>query len=367
MGFREKMKKMKKDLVKTTQESIDRGEDTPDYGSIFIKENIPDGVGFWRPDTGEHLIDIIPFETAGDDPKYEKGRWVYIVDVWVHTNVGALYDQFVCQSRAFKEIDPMCEYLRAKRLPTEEWKKIAPKRRTAYLIWCHDTPEEEEKGIQIWEVAHWNFEKHLSKISKHPKGGAPIPFPDVVDGKSIAFEIVKSGTFINSQGKEQDSKDFVGHRFVEREEEIPEEWFDEEDGIVFPLDHAIKFKPTWDEQEKAFPLSGEIALAPAPASEDRQGDDEISKDEPTDVPEDEPKRNTRQKRKREKKEEPSGLECPGDGTVGVDLEKLPECNKCDIWDECADAADKLKTIPKKEKPKEEAPKKKKIIRRKRRS
>lgn len=362
MGFRDKMKKMKKDLVKTTQESIDRGEDTPDYGSIFIKENIPDGIGFWRPTFGEHLIDIIPFQTAGHDPKYEKGRWVYFIDVWVHMNVGNLYDQYVCQNRAFKEIDPMCEYLRAKRLPTDEWKKIAPKRRTIYLVWVHDTPEEEEKGIQIWEVAHWNFEKHLSKISKHPKGGAPIPFSDVVDGKSIAYEIVKSGTFTNDQGKESDSMDFVGHRFVEREEEIPDEFGDR----IFPLDGCIKFKPTWEEQEKAFPLSAEILLAPAPPSEDKQGDDTPIDDEPS---KEEPKERKKKDPVEEEREpeETSDLECPGGGTIGADLEKLPECNKCKIWDECADATDKVKTKKKADKPKEEKPaEKKKIMRRRRR-
>jgi hypothetical protein len=362
MGFRDKMKQMKKDLVRTTQESIERGEDTPDYGSIFFKEKIPQGVPFWRPAFGEHLIDILPFQTAGLDPKYEKGRWVYLIDVWVHMSVGALFDQFVCQVRAHKLPDPMCEYLRAKRLPTDEWKKIAPKRRTAYLIWCHDTPEEEEKGIQIWEVAHWNFEKHLSKISKHPKGGAPIPFSDVADGKTIAFEIVKSGTFTNDQGKEQDSMDFVGHRFVERETEIPDDW----DEKSFSLDACIKWKPTWKEQEKAFPLSGEILLAPAtpaPATEEKQSDDVPIED--AEAPESPP-----EETEEEEVEESSENECPGGGTFGEDLEKLVACNKCTVWDACADANDKLKMAQKKKEPKkvEEKPvEKKKIIRRRRRT
>ena len=367
MGFRDKMKAMKKDLVRTTQESIDRGEDTPEYGSIFIRDKIPSGVGFWRPTFGDHLIDVVPFLSAGYDPKYEKGRWVYLFDGWVHMNVGALYDQYVCQQRAFNEIDPMCGYLRAKRLPTDEWKKIAPKRRTAYLIWCHDTPEEEAKGIQIWEVAHWNFEKHLSKISKHPKGGAPIPFSDVDEGKSIAFEIVKSGTFTNDQGKEQDSSDYVGHRFVEREEPIPDDW----DNKIFSLDACIRFKPTWDEQAKAFPLSTEIPLVPeSVASKEKQGDDEIKGEEEVKewVKKEESESSSKSSSSSTKKEQENDeSECPADGTIGVDFETLPGCKKCAVWDPCADLADTLKKQTKKvEKTKEPEPtEKKKIIRRRR--
>jgi hypothetical protein len=359
MGFRDKIKTMKKDLVHTTQESIDRGDDAPEYGSIFIKDNIPAGVGFWRPDTGEHLIDLIPFQSAGDDPRTEKGRWTYLIDVQVHQNVGAMFDDFVCQLRAWKEIDPICQYTKVADLTTPQWSKLAPKRRTAYLIWCHDSPEEEEKGIQIWEVAHWNFEKHLSKISKHPKGGAPIPFSHVIDGKSIAFEIVKSGTYTDGSGKERDSKDFLGHRFVERDEEVPDEFGDK----IFALDACIKFKLTWEEQEKAFPLSKQEAISAAP-TKDAQSDDK-----PIDDENEEKKPSTSEAEDTQSESSTSELECPGGGTIGVDLEKLDACGKCGIWDDCSDAADKLKKTAKtskKEEPAEKPTEKKKILRRRRR-
>ena len=349
MGFRDKIKTMKEDLVNTTQASIDRGEDTPEYGSIFIKDKIPEGVGFWKPGFGEHLIDIVPFQSAGFDPRTEKDRWTYLIDVWVHTNVGAMFDDFVCQVRAFKEMDPMCQYTKVAKLPTDQWKKIAPKRRTAYLIWSHDSPEEEAKGIQIWEVAHWNFEKHLSKISKHPRGGAPVPFSHVIDGKSIAFEIVKSGTFTNDSGKEQDSKDFVGHRFVEREEEIPDEFGDK----IFPLDACIKFRPTWEEQEKAFPMAvSDIPVAPTEdaQSDDKPIDDSKIKAAPLD----------------EEKVEAAADDCPGGGTMGVDLEKLDACAKCKVWDDCSAMADDLKKADNGKKEPEAPPEKPKVMRRRRR-
>lgn len=393
MGFRDKIKSMKQDLVKTTQERIERGDDTPEYGSYFIKEKIPEGVGFWKPGVGEHLIDVIPWQSAGIDPKYRKDQWVDIVDVWVHMNVGSLFEQFVCQVRAWKEIDPMCEYLRAKRLPTEEWKQIAPKRRCAFLVWVHDTPEEEEKGIQIWEVSHYFSYRNIDKIAKNPRGGAPVPYSHVIDGKSIAFEIQKSGSFTDSQGKEHDSLDFVGYRFVDRETEIPDEFGDK----IFPLDACVRYKPTWEEQEKAFPLSKEILLAPATKepTEEKQTDDDMEEEEEkklvvgyqcehcqADVYDTPSGRVCAEghggidgeeipKPIHQKKEEPEVEEgeCPGGGTIGVDMEKLPECAKCEIWDDCADAADKLKAKQSKPKqqPKEEPAPKKKIMRRRRRA
>lgn len=335
MGFRDKIKGMKQDLLKTTQDSIDHREDSTEYGSIFIKENIPEGVQFWRPDYGDHLFDMIPFQVGGEHPVYPKGQWIYLLDIQAHMNIGSMFDDYVCQVRTYKENDPICDYIRAcprsgtGSLSTNEYKVIAPKRRCAYLVWVHDTPEDEAKGIQIWEVAHWNSERNISAIAKHPKGGAPVPFSDVEDGKSIAFSVVKTGKYIDSQGKEQDSKDFSGFRFCDRETPIPDD-FDEQ---IFSLDLCIKWKPTWEEQAKAFPMSNSDApnrpTLPASTQEpskETQSDDTPIQDEPD--PD-------------EKAVEVVEGECPGGGQFGVDMEKLPECNGCDIWDACADEADKI--------------------------
>jgi hypothetical protein len=230
--------------------------------------------------------------------------------------------------------------------------------------------------MQIWEVAHWNFEKHIDKIRKNPKGGPPIPFSDVVDGSSVAFEIIKSGTWKDREGKEHDSTDYVGHRFVPREEEIPDDWGDK----IFSLDACVNWKPTYEEQMKAFPLSNEIGLAPIAPTEDKQTDDVPIDDEP---PPEEPKETgtvkdveaeSKKFQDRANKSKEVELECPGGGTIGVDLEKLKECPKCAIWDDCADTADRLKAeekaaakkeVKKEKPPEEKPPEKKKILRRRR--
>jgi len=62
MSFRKQVKKLKKDLEKRHEEAIETKDDTGsgDYGTIFLKDATPEGMEFWRPEYGEHLIDIIP-------------------------------------------------------------------------------------------------------------------------------------------------------------------------------------------------------------------------------------------------------------------------------------------------------------------
>jgi hypothetical protein len=358
MSFRDKTKKMRQDLQKRTQESIDRGEDMPEYGTMFIKKKIPDGVAFWKPDIADHLVDIIPFVAGVQHPRVPENQMAYHIDVWLHQNIGPMYDQFVCQMRMFKKPDPICNYMRGKRLPEEEWKAIAPKRRNVYLVWVHDTPEEEEKGIQIWEVAWWNFEKHVDEIAKNPKGGAPVPFSDYDIGKSIAFSIKKSGTFTDSSGKERDSMDFVGHRFVDRDEKIPDSILDQS----FSLDECITVHPEFSVMEEAFTgqksgSSEEKEPETQPASEDDTPSE-------TSSPSTEPETATSTKAPE------ADFECPGGGTPGLDIEKLPECAKCPHYDPCSDLADSAGAPPatetEKAEPKEsEKKERKRIIRRRR--
>jgi hypothetical protein len=59
-------------------------------------------------------------------------------------------------------------------------------------------------------------------------------------------------------------------------------------------------------------------------------------------------------------------ECPGGGTMGVDLEKLEACGKCKVWDDCSAMADNLKKADNGKKEPEAPPEKKKIMRRRRR-
>jgi len=336
--FRKKARKMKEDLRKRHEEAIESKDDTgsADYKTIFLKEKIPEGVEFWKPEYGEHLIDVIPFFSGENNPKAEEGRMCYVIDLWVHMSG----DNFVCQRMNFKLNDPPCDYIKKNRLPTEEWKKVAPKRRTIYLVWVHDTPEEEDKGLQIWEVAHWFFEKNVDAIAKNPKGGAPVIFSDPDTGKSIAFEIVKSGTYKDASGTDRDSQDWVGYRFIDRDEKIPDEILEKS----FPLDDVIDMHPDLDKWKTSF---------------DGGGSDEEEEEE-----EKEEKKPASEEPKDKKPEEPTGEdECPFGGEFGVDCDKYENCDNCDNYDDCSDENEKLEKEKEKKKEKKPELKKKPIVRR----
>jgi len=360
MGFRQQTQKMKEDLQKRVQESIDRGEDFPEYGSIYIKENIPAGVGFWKPSFGDHLIDCIPFICGPQHPRTNEGQMAYNIDTWIHQQIGASYSQFVCLQRMWNMPDPICTYMAGKHLPKKEFAKLSPKRRTFYLVWVHDTTEEEEKGIQIWEVAWWNFEKHIDEIAKSPKGGAPIPFSDYDIGQQIAFSIKKSGTFMDDSGKERDSVDYVGHRFIARDEPIPDEILDQS----FSLDTCIIMKPDYETMETAFQGAQQAKHAETEQEQlpETPKDETKTQEEPKTQPKTQPKDSP------DETASDAPFECPGGGTPGADIEKLPECAKCTHYDPCSDLADtnaEASAPPVEEEKESEAKSKKRILRRRR--
>ncbi|MDY6957773.1 MAG: hypothetical protein SVK08_01315, partial [Halobacteriota archaeon] len=81
------------------------------------------------------------------------------------------------------------------------------------------------------------------------------------------------------------------------------------------------------------------------AIRDAMADEDPEEEEPEEEPEDEP----------EDEGKEGDPECPHGYTFGVDAEQKPECNDCDLWDECTDklaeSGDEEEPEPEPEKPK----------------
>jgi len=317
--LKERMKAQREALLARQQEAIDTKDDMgkSSFGSIFLKEEIPEGMEIWRPEKGTHLIDIIPFEAGPQHPKESEGEVSYVVDIWVYTSVGAGGEVFVSQAKNYGEKDPIAEYIRQTTLELSQFNDLRAKRRTVYFVWVHDSPEEEEKGIQLWEVSHFFFELKIDNLNKsNPKGGS-IAFSDPFEGMSISFNIDKTGTYKDSRGKDRDSLGYTGHQFVVRDvKEIPDEIM----AKVFPLDKCIEMFPDYERVYEAFYghpyVEGEDAPAPQlrtppPAADGEPGGD----DDGT---------------------------CPHGHTIGKDSDEHPECGPCVKWDDCHELAMKIK-------------------------
>lgn len=215
--------------------------------NIYRYENIPEGVSIWMPQAGNHFIDIIPFPVGPDMPLDREtgvvvtpeGEIDYLIDVDMHVRIGENNADFVCPKNNFGERCPICAYIAANRLEKEEWQKIRPTRRTFYLVWVHDTPEEERKGLQIWQVAHFFMENKLQPLATLPRGGGFKMYSHPVDGSNISFNIKKNGP---------GQIEYLGHALYDRERPIPQSILD----LTFPLDQVIKMHPTYDEINKEF-------------------------------------------------------------------------------------------------------------------
>jgi hypothetical protein len=260
MSFRTRMKN-KKDSLKSRHNTPSKSNAFP---TIFNKSKIPEGVNFFICREGQHIVDILPWEAGPDmplddtgaSPITEEGELDYVLDLFVHQNVGPMNQPYVCPWENFRQPCPICEYIKANRLPKEEWSKLRAKRRSIYLIWNRTTAEEEKKGVQIFDSAHFFMEEKLDEIARLPRGGGYITFSDPDEGKSVCW--TRKGA-----GKENTS--YLGHKFIDRESKIPDRILD----ATFALDQVINMHPSYEEIDEAF--NG------APAKKKKSEDEDSSK------------------------------------------------------------------------------------------
>ena len=317
-NFRSQYKKQKQDLLRRHEESVAH-KDSGQFGSICDLSQAPKGIGFWKCSSAKHIIDYIPF-TAGDnmpklfegDPKrgVKEGEFAWSVDLWIHGFVGAMEYPYVCPAKTNGLPCPICEHLQENRgqYSKEEYDRMKAKRNTLHLIWCHDSAEEENKGVQIWQIQYYFMEQHVKLQAEKSKGGGTIPYFDPDSGKNVVF--MKQG----SDGKYT----FLGHKLEDRDGPIPDTILDQS----FPLDSIIKYAP-YDEIYSSFygqPADGETGdRIPAPALS-------VEEEEPV---EDEPPFEA------EAEGELAPDECPVGGEFGADFDQLEACtDNCPNWDNC---------------------------------
>lgn len=326
MGFRDKAKEHKEDLLQRMEESAaSKDEKTNQFGSIILKENLPTSYTYngkvyekkwsmWNPKAGEHCFDIIPFFAGSQHPKTPQGKKDYRVDLWVYKDVGPLREQFVSPQSNFKIVDPIAEFMLNNKLSKAEWNKKRAKRRVIYLVWVHDSKEEEDKGVQIYDEAHFFMEQKLIDAATMPFGGGFINFAHEDVGKRIYFKREEKGTYEDAAGKSQKAFEYSSHKFIERPAAIPD--FILEQSI--PLDEYIHMHPTYEEiKAAAFP-------------ESYQGKQESISVQSTSTPV--------QTTHSLPVESSKKIEyvCPQNGTFGVSIGTIPECSTCPIFDPCDD-------------------------------
>ncbi len=283
--FRSAKGSTKEEMMNRTEESQKRQGGSGKWNDYLVDDF--KGAKFQAKE-GNHLIDIIPYLAGSQDPKLNEGDRSYMVDVYVHQKVGTNEDSILCPSSNYRgEKCPICEYQakmqQSKQFSDEELKTLKPKRRCLYNVICYDTPEQEAKGVQVWEASYHLTENEILGIARNRRGGGHVAFADPDEGKSIDF--YREGTGAATRYK--------GYMFVDREGATIS---DEDLDAAYCLDELLDIK-TYDEINDIF-----LPTAPPIDGEERQGAS-TEKEEDPEYQEDRKARGGRRTRKAQTEEE----------------------------------------------------------------
>lgn len=332
----------KNSLAKRYQKSYD----TKDSGGVRKGVMNYSDVEFYKPEEGRNRINIIPYVIksknhplvkSGD---FEVGDKDYVMDVWVHKNVGASESSVVCLKKTYGKPCPICEQaeLFKKEGKEKESKALSATRRVFYNVQdCKDGK------LKIFETSHYLFEKELIDEARDGEDGY-VNFADEEEGKEISFKASKV-----KKGKIE-YLEFKSFRFEDREDKIDDDL----------LENAVSFDeimnvPTYEQAEKI--LFGSDEDDEGKESDEPEEDDEEEVRKPTkskacveDEPEDDndeyetPKKSPKKEKSFddmedvEEKPKKSCSDCPYGFKFGKDCEKHDECDDCDIWDKCCKAS-----------------------------
>jgi len=323
---KEKKRKYDKDAIKNrTKKSHETRDDYGISGENYLNVSSEEDLKFYKvkkTEDGRNLIDIVPYVTGSKHPTLKKGDIDYILDIWVHRNLGVKRDKVLCMENTYGKPCAACDKITSLKdsgdFDEDVVKALYPKRRAIYNV---VDLKDKDSAIKIWDGAHPHTEKEIVQEA-FLDDEEVILYADIDEGKSIKFRGEHNEKFKYIKP--------VNFSFVDRDKPYTEDVIDE----AYSLDEFL-----------VIPDYFELAALVEGIEDDE--DDEIledtSEDSPKEAPtpddekaaeEDEPKR----ERKRDKKEKKSGPVCPDKkGVFGRDCDKLDACDDCEdkLWKECA--------------------------------
>ena len=247
-------------------------------------------VNWFKMEKGSNAIDIIPYVISSKNhpqlgQKFggfllEIGDTDFKLDIHIHRRIGINNDDILCLLKTYGRPCPICEEkerLLASGLDykSEEVKATNSSRRSIYNVIDLD---DEDKGIQIFEVAHWTFEKEVMDEAEARKDKEDFTtFADLENGATITF---RGGDATYEKNKFIEPKNFG----FEARDPMDESILDE----VYPLD-AMLIISTYGEVELLFlGMAEEVETeetppkeeSPVPARKSRKKAETKEKEEP---------------------------------------------------------------------------------------
>lgn len=330
---------------------------------------------FKMGDVGKyHDINILPWKiTTKNHPEVvagnmQQGDYDYVLDVWVHRNVGPNQAECLCPKKTMGRPCPICD--EGNRL-WEAGEKDAARpyfasRKCVYIVQELDERLHASEDPKIFEVSHATFSRDLQdEATNCLRGKGVVNFANVdEDGRVVSFRV--------GEGKMGNGKTFkkaTGFSFQERVEEIPddilerlpsldsmmvvktpeelkalmfgddsgaEDDFEEQDTREFredpaprrhePVDTSRGSMPFEDDDDQSIIERPERCADPAPQGRtfrDSRGQvqEDPFPDQPTNM-------ETRPSRREPEQEKDQENQCPRGYEFGRDCDKKPMCARC---------------------------------------
>lgn len=199
--------------------------------SSSLALNVPRGVGFFETkNVGDYKIDIVPYAVGKASKKFcthlnhaEVGDLYWERTYWCHYQIGPNKSAVVCPAKTCGKPCPVCEeYYKVRddpRVPKEAADRLKAKERQLFLVYDRKNAS---KGLQLWEVAYFNFGAQLDQKIKaadteKEKKVRKNFFYDDENGRTLKLDCTEENS-----GKSK-YKFFVVDEFQKRSEPLPEE------------------------------------------------------------------------------------------------------------------------------------------------
>lgn len=346
-------KRLMREQIQAQQKKVNENKSKPVSSSTSHFE-LTDGISQWIPkgtDKGEeHAFDIVLFKAGPNFPNMhcnvEPGQWAYLLDIYVHRNLGPGREWVICPNsfksriaKGDKKGCPSCErssFLQAQAKNKAErvkyYKKYSPQHRCMYYVIVRDGGKEEDKGVQVLDCYFPYMEEKLQDLAAAKRGRDEITYADIDEGKLICFKAVKK-SFTDDTGENRDYSEYEYHLFLDRIGDDKQPYTIDMDlcDELPPLDSFLILKSYDEIAELLGPIENETKESRLVVDEDEE--------------EEKPKTRVNRFAKYEEKEEEKvedsvdsedSNECPHGHTLGKHFLKKGECEDCegDIYTLC---------------------------------
>lgn len=335
-------KKKRRSLAKADEAAAERMKKGGGK-SIFV--DLPEVEEFELKE-GRNIFDIVPFEIASKNhPAVAKGRMEvgdldFVLDIGVHKFIGPNNETFPCL-RDFGQECPICKAAWDARDDGDEdtFRDLKASRRVFYNV----LDKAGELKI-INGASYYTFGELLQKFWLAEKEDIEsVHFADIEEGLTLKATMEEK-----KLGKNK-FLECTHVKFVARKEPLEEDLID--DAIAFD-----KYIQIPDPADMLKALEGGNAAGLDDEEEDDEEEEQpaltrrkkkASRDEDDDDEEEEKPRRSSRKAKEEPEEEEDepeeeGEECPFGHRFGKDFERKDDCEECDLWAECNEAAEKAR-------------------------